>query len=386
MQLVFFKKISSIILGASLLIFASCKDTSNTTQETTTSDSATGTDVASMNGDTSMHADNLMPKGPKPDWGMNIAPEMQVVMEKLMSYNSPPLITLSAAEARKQPSPATAVMDVMKDNNIPMPPSTLDTMGKTIPVSGGKIHLRIYSPKGEGPFPIIVYYHGGGWVIADLDTYDASARGLAEQTGAVLVSVAYRQAPEFKFPTAHNDSYAAYEWVLNNSVSIKGDVKHIAVVGESAGGNLAAAVSMMARNKGIAIPGYQLLVYPIAGYDTTTASYQKNANAKPLDRPLMGWFFSKYLKSPADGKNPLISLVSADLKGLPPTTIITAEYDPLLSDGELLAQKLKEAGVTVNLKNYNGVTHEFFGMATVVPAAKDAQAFAASELKNFFNK
>ena len=121
------------MLGASLLIFASCKDTSNTTQETTTSDSATGTDVASINADTSMHAGNLMPKGPKPDWGMNIAPEMQVVMEKLMSYNSPPLITLSAAEARKQPSPATAVMDVMKDNNIPMPPSALDTMGKPFP-------------------------------------------------------------------------------------------------------------------------------------------------------------------------------------------------------------------------------------------------------------
>ena len=374
------------MLGVSIIL-ASCKDnSSSSTTKTANSDSSTGTNVGSINPDTSMQAAILTPKGSKPEWGMNIAPEMQVVIEKLMSYNSPPLITLSATDARKQPSPADAVKDVMKENNIPVPPSMVDTMGKNIPVSGGNIHLRIYTPKGEGPFPVILYYHGGGWVIADLDTYDASARGLAEQTGAVLVSVAYRQAPEYKFPTAHNDSYAAYEWVLKNAASIKGDVKHVAVVGESAGGNLATAVSMMARDKGIAIPVYQLLVYPIAGYDTITASYQRNANAKPLDRPLMGWFFSKYLKSPADGKNPMISLVSANLKGMPPTTIITAEYDPLQSDGEMLSEKLKAAGVTVNLKNYNGVTHEFFGMAAVVPAAKDAQAFAASELKNAFNK
>ena len=373
------------MLGVFVVVFSSCKDNSSTTKSST-NDSTSGTNVVSMNGDSSTKTGILIPKKSKPEWGMNISPEMQVVIEKLMSYNSPPLITLSATDARKQPSPADAVMDVMKDNNIPTPSSMIDTMGKNIPVSGGNIHLRIYSPKGSGPFPVIVYYHGGGWVIADLDTYDASARGLAEQTGAVLVSVAYRQAPEYKFPTAHNDSYAAYEWVLKNIAIIKGDAKHVAVVGESAGGNLAAAVSMMARDKGIPVPVYQLLIYPIAGYDTTTASYEKNANAKPLDRPLMGWFFNKYLNNPADGKNPLISLVTANLKGMPPTTIITAEYDPLLSDGEMLSDKLKAAGVAVNYKNYNGVTHEFFGMATVVPAAKNAQAFAASELKTAFNK
>ena len=328
----------------------------------------------------------LKPKGPKPEWAPDMTPEMQVVIEKLMSYKDPALITLSAQEARKQHSPTDAVMDVMKENNIPMPTPLCDTTGKDIPVSGGNIHLRIYTPKGDGPFPVIVYYHGGGWVIANLDTYNASAEGLAEQTNAVVVSVAYRQAPEHKFPTAHNDSYAAYEWVLKNIATLKGDAKHVALVGESAGGNLACAVSMMARDKGAAMPVYQVLVYPIASYDTTTASYTKNANAKPLDKPLMEWFFDTYLNSPADGKSPMISLVNANLKSLPPTTIITAQYDPLLSDGEMLADKLKAAGVTVNSKTYNGVTHEFFGMATVLPEAKQAQALASSDLKSAFGK
>ena len=379
----FYKKICGFALGVITLAFAACNDSSNT-NSTSSSDSTT-LNNGQMNTNTRKVA-LLKPKGAKPEWAPAIAPEMQVVIEKLMSYNDPALITLSAAEARKQHSPADAAMDVIKENNIVVPLSTLDTMGKSIPVTGGNIHLRIYSPKGDGPFPVIVYYHGGGWVIANLDTYDASARGIAEQTGAVLISVEYRQAPEHKFPTAHNDSYAAYEWVVKNASTIKGDAKKIAIAGESAGGNLATAVSMMARDKGLTMPVHLLLVYPIAGYDTTTASYQKNAMAKPLDRPLMNWFFNKYLRSAADGKSPLIDLVNANLKKLPATTIITAQYDPLQTEGEMLSDKLKAAGVAVNFKNYDGVTHEFFGMAAVVPQAKDAQAYAVTALKNAFNK
>ncbi len=375
----FFKRITWSFVLFLLYILASCNDSRK-------SETATVTDNSNTSENQSQQPLTLKPKGTKPEWAPDIAPEMQVVIEKLMSYNDPALITLSAAEARKQHSPADAAMDVIKENNIVVPPSTLDTMGKNIPVPGGNIHLRIYTPKGEGPFPVIVYYHGGGWVIANLDTYDASARGIAEQTGAVLISVDYRQAPEHKFPTAHNDSYAAYEWVVKNAASIKGDTKNIAIAGESAGGNLATAVSMMARDKGLAMPVHQLLVYPIAGYDTTTASYQNNAKAKPLDRPLMSWFFNKYLRKASDGKSPLIDLVNANLKNLPPTTIITAQYDPLQTEGEMLRDKLKAAGVAVDFKNYDGVTHEFFGMAAIVPQAKDAQAYGANALKKAFNK
>lgn len=356
---------------------------SETTGETTNADSLATTADTTITGNAA-----LQPTSPKPTWAPEITPEMAVVLEKLASLGGKPIPTLTAQEARQQPTPTDAVMGVMTDNNIPMPVSKADTTGKTIPVSGGTIHARIYTPKsGAGPYPVIVYYHGGGWVIANLDTYHASAQGLAEQVGAVVVSVAYRQGPEHKFPTAHNDSYAAYEWVLKNAASIKGDPKQVAVVGESAGGGLAAAVSMMAKQKGAMVPVHQVLVYPIAGYDTNTESYQKYAAAKPLDKPMMEWFFKQYLKSPADGKNPMIDLYNAaDLKSMPPTTIINAQLDPLLTDGEKLAAKLKDAGIAVTKKTYNGVTHEFFGMATVLPEAKEAQALAAAELKKAFGK
>jgi acetyl esterase/lipase len=276
-------------------------------------------------------------------------------------------------------------MDVMKDANIPMPASTVDTSGVEIPVSGGSIHARVYTPRsGNATHPLIVYYHGGGWVIADLNTYDASAKGLAEQTNAVVVSVHYRQGPEHKFPTAHNDAFAAYQWVLKNATSLKGDTSHIAVVGESAGGNLACNVSIMARDKKIKLPVYQVLVYPVANNDMNSESYVKYAAAKPLNKPMMEWFAKNYLPNMAAAADPRISLVKANLNGLPPTTIIGAEIDPLATEGKLLADKLKEAGVEVNYKMYEGVTHEFFGMATVIEKAKDAQAMASGDLKNKF--
>lgn len=337
--------------------------------------------------DTTPKQGELKPTGPKPAWAPSIAPQMQTVIEKLVSFNAPPIPTLTAQEARKTPTPTDAVMALIKEKNIVVPPPMVDTMGKNIPVKGGNIHLRIYTPKtGTAPFPIIVYYHGGGWVIADLNTYDASANGLAEQVGAVVVSVAYRQAPEFKFPTAHNDSYAAYEWTLKNAASIQGDPKRVAVVGESAGGNLAASVSMMARDKKAMMPLHEVLMYPIAQYDMNTPSYLQYAAAKPLDKPMMSWFFDQYLPNKAAGNNPMISLTKANLKGLPPTTIILAEIDPLQSDGQMLADKLKADGVAVMLKRYDGVTHEFFGMAAVLPEAKAAQALAAGELKKALNK
>ncbi|MEJ7664320.1 MAG: alpha/beta hydrolase [Hymenobacter sp.] len=156
------------------------------------------------------------------------------------------------------------------------------------------VKARIYTPKsGTAPFPVIVYFHGGGWVIANLDTYGASVRALCEQTGAVMVSVAYRQGPEHKFPTAHNDCFAAYQWALKNAASIKGDPKRVAVAGESAGGNLACAVSIMARDKKVPLPKHQLLVYPIAGYDLNTPSYQANTPDQAAEQRPDGLVFRK---------------------------------------------------------------------------------------------
>lgn len=370
----------SMAVATAFILHGCSGDGGNTTTSNDTVSTTATEDKAAKTTD-------LMPKGPKPEWAPTIKNEMAVVMEKLQSFGAAPIETLSAQEARKQPTPTTAVIDVMKEHNIAMTPPHVDTMGKDIPVIGGSIHARVYTPKNnDSTHPLIVYYHGGGWVIADLDTYDASAKGLAEQTGAVVVSVHYRQAPEHKFPTAHNDAFAAYQWVLKNAASLKGDTARIAVAGESAGGNLACNVSIMARDKKIKMPVHQVLVYPVANNDMNSESYQKYAAAKPLNKPMMEWFAKNYLPSMATAADPRISLVKANLKGLPPTTIIAAEIDPLQTEGKLLADKLKEAGVTVNYQLYNGVTHEFFGMATVVPEAKEGQALAASNIKSGFGK
>jgi acetyl esterase/lipase len=368
-----------IIAGA---LFSGIVACNNKTNSNTTADSA------EMSVDSNMSTTNpveIKPTGPAPSWAPTIKPEMQAVMEKLQSYGDKPVETLTASEARKNHTPTDAVMDLVKEFNITLPPSGVDTAGIEIPVSGGSIHARTYTPKtGNGPFPIIVYYHGGGFVIANLDVYDASAKGLAEQVGAVVVSVAYRMGPEHKFPIAHNDSFAAYQWVVKNTASIKGDAKKIAVVGESAGGNLAVNMAIMARDKGIPLPIHILAIYPIANSDINSESYKKNANAKPLSKAMMAWFNKNYLNTMAEAKDPRITLVNANLKGLPPTTIITAEIDPLQSDGMLLAEKLKAADVKVESKNYDGVTHEFFGMGAVVPEAKEAMMYGAGQLKSAF--
>lgn len=370
------------ISGAFLLTvlgLAACNQTKKS--EAGENSDSTMTSMATDSGSGSPN--DLKPKEAKPAWAPAITPQMQVVLEKLASYQAKPIPQLSPKEARLNPTPTTAVMDVMKEYNIPVPESKVDTAGKTIPVGNGqRIHARVYTPKsGSAPFPIIVYYHGGGWVIADLDTYNASAQGMAEQVGAVVVSVAYHLAPEHKFPTQHNEAFAAYEWVLKNGASINGDPKRVALVGESAGGNLAANVSIMARDKKIAMPKHQVLVYPVANNDMNSASYLKYASAKPLDKPMMAYFVKQTLANEAQSSDPRISLVKATLQGLPSTTLIAAELDPLQSEGKLLADKLKEAGVSVTYKLYTGVTHEFFGMATVIPEAKDAQGLAADELK-----
>ena len=382
------RTLSARLLLASLVsagLLASCDSKPKATETDSTATVVADSPTAATVGDTTGMAANgpageAKPTGPLPAWGPNLKPEMAAVLEQLASFKPKPLPTLTAKEARKQPGPKEATEKQMRVSKIPAPPMNCDTVGKAL--SGG-VKARIYTPKGgTAPYPVIVYYHGGGWVIANLDTYHASAQALCEQTGAVVVSVAYRQGPEHKFPAAHDDSFAAYQWVLKNAASIQGDPNRVAVAGESAGGGLATAVSLMARDKKVALPKHQLLVYPIAGYDLNTPSYQASeAGYKPLDKGGMAWFFKNYLRSAADGKDPRIDLVNANLKGLPPTTIIAADYDPLKSEGKTLADKLQAAGVKVNYKLYEGTVHEFFGMAAVSGDAKDAQGIAADDLK-----
>ena len=328
----------------------------------------------------------VQPEGSNPAWAPDIDPQMLAVIEQLMAFEAPPYTELTAAQAREVPGATDAVMAILRKTGTPPMPATVDIAHQVIPGSTSQgVLVRTYTPlEGKGPFPVIVYYHGGGWVIANLNTYEASAQALAEKTGAVVVSVAYRKAPEDQFPAAHEDSFAAYRWAVENASSIKGDPNRVAVAGESAGGNLAVAVALMARERDVQLPIHVLSVYPVADGDTESPSHQQYVDAMPLNSPLVEWFLDKYLGNPADANNPLISLVDADLRGLPPTTIINAEIDHVLYVGEELAQRMREANVPVEQKTFHGVTHEFFGMASILDQAVEAQDLAAMRLREAF--
>ncbi len=350
---------------AALLLLSAC-DNDSTTSVTPTTQTTTG----------------LKPRGPRPMWGPQMTDSMLVVIEQLKSLSPEPIEGLTPPVARLQPGLADAANGVAVENNIPMPvyPLAIRTIG--IPVSGATINARVYTPTtGSGPFPLVLFYQGGGWVIANLNTYDNSARGLAAQTGAVVVSVEYRKGPENKFPTAHNDAFQAYKWVLANASSLNIDPARVGVAGESAGGNLACNVSIMARDSGVTRPKHQVLVYPVANNDLNAPSMLKYRDAKPLNRAMVEWFLFHYLNNMSESADPRIKLVAANLSSLPPTTIINAGIDPLLDDGAALQTALQSAGVTVTRTMYEGVTHEFFGQALVIAEAAKAQAQASAVLK-----
>jgi len=313
--------------------------------------------------------------------------QMKAVLDQLAAFKAPPIEQLSPENARNNPTATDAVVAVLAKQGRPAVEMVGDISHQLIPGPGGDLLARIYRPPGPGPFPVLVYFHGGGWVIANLDTYDSSCRALTKAANCMVVSVAYRLAPEHKFPAAAEDAYAATQWVMTNAAQLKGDPRRVAVGGESAGGNLAAVTCLMARDRKGKMPVHQMLIYPVTNYAFNTPSYQENANAKPLNKAAMQWFWGHYLNNPADGNNPYASPLRAEsLRGLPPATLITADIDPLRSDGQAYAQRLREAGVAVRATNYTGVTHEFFGMGSVVNKAKQAVSEAASGLRSGFGR
>lgn len=331
----------------------------------------------------------VLPIASRAQQGAPPDPQMKAVLDELTSLDGKPITELSPAEARQQPSPADAVTALIKKQDKKGPEPVGDVENTSVTLGDHKVAVRIYTPKGKGPFPVILYIHGGGWVIADLDTYDASPRALCNAANAIVVSTHYRLAPEAKFPAAHEDVFGVYQWVVKNEGKRNFDSKKTAIVGESAGGNMAATVSLMAKEQGMPLPVYQVLVYPVADLTKMdTPSYQENAEAKPLSKAMMVWFSKQTLATPDDAQNPHLSLLLAGeaLKAMPPTTIILAQIDPLRSEGEKLAELLQQAGVKVNVKTYEGVTHEFFGMGAVVDKAKDAQGVAAADLKAAFGQ
>jgi acetyl esterase/lipase len=314
--------------------------------------------------------------------------DMQAVLDRLVELGAKPLETLTPEQARKQPGPADAVKSLLDARGLPTTPERVaGTEDRSFAGPGGPVQLRIYRPLGitEADLPAILYIHGGGWVIANLDSYDASARALANAAGALVVSTHYRQGPEHKFPAAHDDTLAAYRWLLDNAASLGVDGNRIAVAGESAGGNMALNISLQARDLGWPQPVHQLLVYPVASADMQSPSYIECADAKPLGRAAMQWFVSHAFGSEKDALDPRISLVShRDLSDLPPTTLLLAQIDPLRCEGEALAEMLQAAGVDVLAEDYVGVTHEFFGMGALLDEAREAQQVAGDRLRQSF--
>ncbi len=255
-----------------------------------------------------------------------------------------------------------------------------------IPGPAGPIPLRVYRPSERTDLPVLVYLHGGGWVICSLETHDVSCRQLANGADCVVVSVDYRLAPEHRFPAAPEDCYAALRWTARNAASLGGDPRRLAIGGDSAGGNLTAAVSLMARDRKGPQLCHQLLIYPVTDHAFDTDSYRENADAPILTREMMQGFWGHYLARDEDGLHPYASPLRAeDLSGLPPAHLITAEYDPLRDEGEAYARRLAVAGVPVVQRRYDGMIHGFFGFGDFIDLAREAVDDVARELRRGFD-
>ena len=317
------------------------------------------------------------------------AADMQAVLDAMMALGAKPIEQLTPVKARIQPTAADGAKAVMRRQGMSTAPdpavTTQDLPYGSDPMQYARVYRPAAAPTGA-PMPVVVYYHGGGWVIADVNVYDATPRLMAKQLNAIVVSVEYRHAPEFKFPAQHDDAAAAYRWVLQNAASWGGDAAKLALAGESAGGNLAVATAIYARDNGLTAPLAILAVYPIANSDMNLPSKKDAANAKPLNTAMLKWFGYYYTTSMADMQDPRINLVKANLRGLPPTTIVNAQIDPLRSDGETLAQAMRAAGDRVEQRTFPGVTHEFFGLGKVVRGAYDAENYAIGKVRAAFAK
>jgi len=306
-------------------------------------------------------------------------PTLQAMRDQRAQSGAPPLYTLSLAQAR-----AADLADIQAGAGDPEP--VHQVFERDIPGPAGPLTLRGYRPAGpDGPRPVLVYFFGGGWTLGSLDTSDAVCRRLANSASCLVVSVGYRLAPESKFPAAVEDCFAATAWVAAHGDEIGADPTRLAVGGDSAGGNLAAAVTLLARERGGVDLAGQLLVYPNTDYLADTESMRESTDEALFNRRSVACYWEHYLSTPDDGANPLVApLRAASLAGLPPALVITAEYDPLRDEGERYADRLAQAGVPVQATRYDGMAHGFFTMVGTLDGAKRAIAEAAGALRGWF--
>ncbi len=309
---------------------------------------------------------------------MSLHPQIVAVIEALNAAGLPPLEALSPAAARDQ-------VIAMGEARGPFGPEAGAIRNRVVPGPGGGIPCRIYRPTGavEGQSPGLVYFHGGGHVVGNLNTHDSVARSLCEEAGVTVCSVNYRKGPEHKFPAAVEDCFAVTKWCAENGGEIGMDGSRIAVGGDSAGGNLAAVVALMARDAGGPALRHQLLVYPVADYSCVSPSYEAFGEGYgPLTDGLMRWFQVHYLNDAAEAEDWRASpLKASDLQELPPALVITAEYDVLHNDGVAYAEALRKAGNAVTHTDYAGMIHMFFAMPPAIDGAVAARTEAANALR-----
>jgi len=286
--------------------------------------------------------------------------------------------TLPVAVARTQYEARVALMA--------LPAEIAGTREQTIDGPGGKLPIRLYTPHGAGPFPLLVFFHGSGFVLCSLATHDGMCRNLCAGAACIVASVDYRLAPEHKFPAGIDDCLHATRWAAAHAAELGADPACIAVAGDSAGANMAAVTALRLRDEGG--PGLcgQLLLYPVTDYHTPgTPSYEENAEGYGLTRDTMKWFWGHYLSDASQRAHPHASPLRApDLSGLPPALVITAEYDPLRDEGERYAGKLRTAGVSTALTRYDGVNHGFMFWVGVVDKAGVAMNEACEWLRSAF--
>jgi acetyl esterase len=303
---------------------------------------------------------------------MPLAPEYQAMLAQAAAQAAPPLSSLPTSAGREmyrmmRPANPALVVGRVEDRHIPGP--------------HGEIPVRIYHPEGSGPFPVFVNFHGGGWVIGDLDTADAFARDFCQRARCIVVSVDYRMAPEHLFPAAVDDSVAATLWAAFENKALGGNGR-LAVGGESAGGNLAAVVSQLARAGGGPRIDLQVLLYPVTDADLSRASYTENGKGYLLERDTMQWFWDTYCPDPAQRLDPRASPIRAtDLSNLPPALIVTAEFDPLRDEGEAYGRALEAAGNPVIIKRFDGLVHDFCATAQLFESSGNAFAWICDQVR-----
>ncbi|MCM3668463.1 alpha/beta hydrolase [Mesobacillus maritimus] len=310
---------------------------------------------------------------------MGLHPQVQSLLKMLESRALPPMEQLGVEEARKAFETSARVMSKAEHK--------VKTEDKKIQGYEKEIAIRIYTPEGVKESGVLVYYHGGGWVIGNIETHDALCHTVAYESGCIVISVDYGLAPESKFPVPVEDAYIAAKWVSDHSEELGIDKKRIAVGGDSAGGNLAAAVCYLAQERKEFEIAFQMLLYPSTGFEFTE-SYEKYGEGYYLTKGTMAWFRDQYLTNPEDTESPLAApllIPEKATKHLPPAYIMTAEFDPLCDGGEQFANKLKDAGVEVHYVCYPGMIHGFLGMTEFVAVGKKAVSEIASELKAKFN-